>query len=330
MRLHGTIEPMKKPDPTAEALGALAGAQEQSPDARRALLRKHLANRSNWVVAKAAKIAGEVRDEELAPDLVAAFHRLMADPVKHDKGCTALTEIAAALYSIDHYDPELLLAGIRHVQMEGSFGTPADAAVQLRSHCAMGLAQTRHPDAPYELVKLLADPEPGARAGAARAIATLPGDAGALLLRFKALIGDRVSDVLAECFAGLLAAEPERSLEFVAGFVDGDDEEVAEAAILAIGESRMPQGVEWLKQRWERTVHGPIRKTLLLALATARIEPAIEFLLKLLNEENPRSAVEVMSALRIYKHDERVRRAVGDIVDRRKDPTILQAFRGAF
>src|ERR1035438_1913723 len=269
---------MKKSDPTAEALSALAGVHDQTPDARRALLRKHLANRSNWVIAKAAKIAGEVRDEELAPDLVAAFHRLMADPVRLDKGCTALTEIAAALYSLDHYDPEVLLAGIRHVQMEGTFGPPSDAAVQLRSHCAMGLAQTRHPDATYALVKLLADPEPGARAGAARAIGTMTGEAATLLLRFKALIGDRESDVLAECFAGLLAVDAERSLEFVADFADNGDEEVAEAAILAIGESRTPQGVEWLKQRWERTVHGPIRKTLLLALATARIEPAIEFL----------------------------------------------------
>ena len=93
----------------------------------------------------------------------------------------------------------------------------------------MGLAQTHHPDAPYEIVKLLADPEPGARAGAARAIGTLPGEAAALLLRFKALIGDRESDVLAECFASLLIVDPERSLGFVADFADGD-EELAEAA----------------------------------------------------------------------------------------------------
>jgi HEAT repeat protein len=320
---------MKKSDPTAEALAALAGAHEQPAEARRALLRKYLANRSNWVVAKAAKLAGEVRDEDLAMDLVAAFHRLMADAAKLDKGCTALTEIAAALYAIDHHDPEVLLAGIHHVQIEGSFGTPADAAIQLRSFCAMGLAQTHHPDAPYEIVKLLADPEPGARAGAARAIGTLPGDASALLLRFKALIGDRDSDVLGECFTSLLVVDAERSLEFVADFADGD-KDVAEAAILAIGASRTPQGVAWLKQRWERTVHGPMRKTLLLALATARIEPAVEFLLKLLADENPRSAVEVMNVLRIYKHDERVRRAVGEIVDRRREPSIVEAFRREF
>jgi HEAT repeat protein len=321
---------MKKADPTAEALAALTGAQDQPLELRRALLRKHLANRSNWVVAKAAKIAAETRDEELASDLAAAFRRLIADAGKLDKGCTALTEIAAALYSLDHHDPELLLLGIRHVQMEGSFGKFVDAAVQLRSHCAMGLSQTHHPDTGYELVKLLADSEPGARAGAARAIGSMPGDAAALLLRFKVLIGDRESDVLAECFAGLLAVDAERSLEFVAGFAVEADEGVREAAILAIGASRTVSAVEWLKEQWSRSVSGPIRKTLLLALATARIEPAIEFLLKLLSEENPRAAADVMSALRIYKHDERVRRAVGEIVDLRRDPVIVQAFRAAF
>jgi hypothetical protein len=38
----------------------------------------------------------------------------------------------------------------------------------------------------------------------------------------------------------------------------------------------------------------------------------------------------VMNALRIYKHDERVRQAVGEIVDPRRDPSIVQAFRAAF
>src|SRR5579871_5531158 len=88
---------MGKRDPTAEALAALTGAHDLPAEARRDLLRKNLANRSNWVVAKAAKIAGEVRDAGLAADLVAAFHRLMADPEKLDKRCAALTEIAAAI-----------------------------------------------------------------------------------------------------------------------------------------------------------------------------------------------------------------------------------------
>src|SRR5579871_6139391 len=159
---------MGKRDPTAEALAALTGAHDLPAEARRDLLRKNLANRSNWVVAKAAKIAGEVRDAGLAADLVAAFHRLMADPEKLDKRCAALTEIAAALYAIDHHDSEVLIAGIRHVQMEPSIDGPVDVAVRLRAHSAMGLSQTNHPDTAIELVKLLADPKPGARAASDR------------------------------------------------------------------------------------------------------------------------------------------------------------------
>lgn len=320
---------MKKSDPTAEALRTLADARDLPEVERRTLLKKHLANRSNWVVAKAAQIAGEVRDDALAPDLVAAFHRLLVD-AKLDKGCTALTEIAAALYALDHHDPDVWLAGIKHVQMEGSFGPPVDVAVQLRSHAAMGLAQTLHPEAPCELVKLLADHEPRARAGAARAFGCLPGESAKLLLRFKILTGDPSSEVMAECFASLLTVDPEGSVDFVGKCADTDSEEIAEAAILAIGGARTQQAVEWLIRRWENAVFGPMRQTLLLALATARLDTAIAFLLKLLDTENPRTAVEVMSALRIYKHDERVRREVGEIVDRRRERTLVEAFRAEF
>ncbi len=84
---------MKKRDPVVEALDALAelrrGAVSEA-SARR--IGEFLGNRSNLVVAKAAKAAGELRIEALVPDLVAAFERLMADPAKLDKGCAAKPE----------------------------------------------------------------------------------------------------------------------------------------------------------------------------------------------------------------------------------------------
>jgi len=315
---------LAKKDPTADALNSLAGLRDRSEAERRKLIRTHLANKSSWVVVKAAKLAGESRDEAMIPDLVAAFHRLIAGGGKLDKGCTALTEIAAALYALDHRDPEVWFAGIQHVQMEGSFGPPADTAVQLRSHSAMGLAQTHHPGAAIAIVKLLADPEPGARSGAARALASLSGvgvgDAASLLLRFKVLIGDRETDVIAECFAGLLAIDAEVSLDFVAEYADSSDPEISEAAIMALGACRSPAAIEWLKEKWGRTVAGPIRKTLLLALAAARQEAAIEFLLKLLAEENPASAKDVLEALRILQHDERIWMRVTEILEQRRAP----------
>jgi len=313
----------KRPDPTQEALRAINQLRDEPEAVRGPALAKHLANKSNWVVAKAAKVAAELHQHDAIPALVKAFHRLMAGPEQLDKGCMALTEIVAALYTLDHYDSELLLTGIRHVQLEASFGPPTDTAVQLRSHCAAGLAQTHHPDAAFELVRLLADHETGARIGAVRAIGTLPNEAGALLLRFKVLTGDPEAEVIAECFASLLACDPARSIRFVADYCDDTDETIAEAAVLALGDSRLPEAVEALKERWTHFVVGPMKKILLLALATARRESSVEFLLKLLAEENPRSALDVLNAMRIYQHDESVWRSVNEIVQKRGDRALV-------
>src|SRR5579884_470025 len=241
---------MRRADPTEQALNALADLRRSPETADRlAQMRSFLRNRSNLVVAKAAKIAGELRQRELIPDLVAAFDRFMADAPRLDKRCAAVTEIASALYVMDYADAGVYRRGIRHVQMEGSYGPPVDAAVQLRSHCALGLIQTRDPDAVFEVVNLLADREPAARAGAVRAIACLTGDTGALLLRLKIPTGDAEIDVMAECFSGLLRADAERSLAFVAGYLDHPDDTIAEAAILAIGETRSEAAVSVLAEK---------------------------------------------------------------------------------
>ncbi|HEY6248673.1 MAG TPA: hypothetical protein VI685_01865, partial [Candidatus Angelobacter sp.] len=117
---------MKKPDPTEQALDRLSAlrANAGTSGATAQELRAFLKNRSNLVVARAAKIAGELRATELLPDLVAAFHRLMKDPAKMDKGCAATTQIVGALHEMDYTEPEIYLVGIHHVQMEGAFGPP--------------------------------------------------------------------------------------------------------------------------------------------------------------------------------------------------------------
>jgi hypothetical protein len=179
---------LKKPDPVEQALDRLAALKNAAGDpAVAAELTGFLKNRSNLVVAKAAKIAGQARARELVPELVGAFHRLMKDPAKLDKTCAATTEIAGALYEMDYAEPEIYLLGIHHVQMEGSFGPPVDAAAKLRAISALGLARTRHPAALDEIVSLLVDEWPEARIGAVRAMAVNGGPAGALLLKLKIL-----------------------------------------------------------------------------------------------------------------------------------------------
>jgi HEAT repeat protein len=305
---------MRRRDPVEEALDALSELRRQ-PDS--AQLRAFLANRSNLVVAKAAKIAGELRIIELVPDLAAAFHRLMANPAKLDKGCAGTSAIVVALYSMDYDSADVYLKGVRHIQMEPSFGPPVDAAAQLRGDSALGLVRTRHPDALFEVVRLLADKEPRARMGAARAIGSVAGETGELLLLLKVLAGDSEPDVLGECFSGMLACGAERSLSLVRGYLDHEDQAIAEAAILALGASRLAGAIDALREKWGRTAHGPIRKTLLLALATARQDSALEFLLSLVADGDSRVASEVVSALRAYRNDERVRKALEEAIEKR-------------
>jgi HEAT repeat protein len=282
------------------------------------------------VAAKAAKIAGQSRATEVVPELLAAFHRLMKDPSKLDKGCAATTEIIGALHELDYAEPEVYLFGIHHVQMEGSFGPPVDAAAKLRAISAMALARTPHPDAIDEIVSLLVDEWPEARVGAVRALAVNGGPAGALLLKLKILTGESEPDVLAECFSGLLAASPERSLPLIAGFIDSEDVAVAEAALLALGSSRLPKAFELLKATLERTAGGPLRKIVLLAIAMIRSDAAIEFLLALLAECSPAMAKDVMAGLALFRNNEKVRNRVESVVARRNEKSVTEVFSREF
>ncbi len=323
---------MRHPDPVEQALERLSALKHEAenPAAVAEELKTFLKNRSNLIVAKAAKVTCEKRAAGLVPDLAAAFHRFMKDPHKLDKGCAALTEIVAALYELDYLEPEIYLAGIHHVQMEGSFGPPVDAAAKLRGLSALGLARTRHPHALDRIVTLLVDAWPEARLGAVRSLATNGGEAGALLLKLKVLTGENEPDVLAECFAGLLAVAPETSLQLIANYVDSEDPAFADAALFALASSRSPAALDFFKEKWSATRTGPLRKALLLGIATFRSDAAIEFLLLQLRESSTQIAKEVIPALALFRDNERVTAEVEAIVSKRKDKGLEQVFREQF
>ncbi|MGZ4788604.1 MAG: hypothetical protein ACXVZX_08780 [Terriglobales bacterium] len=321
---------MKKADAIEEVLDRLgelrrADNAEAVEDLRRAL--KH---KSNLVVAKAASIVRERRATELIPDLVASYQRFMADPAKLDKRCAAVTEIVSALYEMDFLEPDIYLRGIRHVQLEASYGPPVDEAAKLRAQCALALVRTLHPEAMPRVVDLLADPEPQARIGAIRALAACGGDKGALLLRFKAHVGDRDAEVLGECLAGMLEVDFDHSLELVRKFVDDVDDEIAEVAILTLGQQRRPEAFVVLRDKWEKTVDPVLRKTLLTAMATARLEDATEFLVQLIGDAASATARVVIKVLARFHSDERVREQVQAAVEQRGERKLEEAFRESF
>ena len=320
---------MSKDDPIESALEAVGRLRHAaSPGEVEAELRKYLGNRSNLVVSKAAKIAGELNASTLTPQLVAAFERLMKDPAKLDKRCAALIEIVAALYALDYREPEVYLRGLHHVQMEPSFGKPVDAAAALRGISAQGLLRTRYPLALQEVLPVLLDPEPPARLGAVRAFGTNGGDAGLLLLRFKLLTGDAEPEVLGECFSALLAADG--GLAFVTRFIDGEAVETAEAAIWVLGESRLPAAFEVLKEKWERTTDRDLRKVLAAAMAASRLPEAIEFLCSQLREGGLATANDVLTALAPYAASATTTDSVRAAIEDRGQKSLIESFHQQF
>src|SRR5205807_669519 len=217
-----------------------------------------------------------------------------------------------------------------HVQMEGSYGPPVDVAAKLRAFSALGLARTRHPHALDEVVALLVDAEPQARIGAVRALAANGGEAGALLLQLKVLTADQEPDVTAECFSGLLANASEKLLRFVEKYADAEDPAIAEAAILAIGSSRLPAAFERLQKKWDNSAGADLKRVLLLAMAMTRSDAALAFLVSLLEDSNTQTARHSISALAIYRDNEKIRRSVEDAVSRRGDQNLLEALRREF
>lgn len=299
------------------AIHAIRQAPEKYDLARD--LAPFLGHKSNHVVAAAAATAERLEAGALAPELVQAFERLMRDPAKLDQGCKATIAIVQALVMLEDAAARVFFAGIRHVQKEGSFGPPVDAAAPLRGLCARGLARMGHPDALLECVTLLADPEIPARTGAIRAIADSGRPEGILLLRLKALTGDKEIEVTGECFMALLSLDPAGSVEFVAEFLNSKNEEIAEQAALALGESHLRAAFPVLRDAWEGGGAREYRRMLLTAIALLRNDEAVEFLLVRLRSESSAIAAGVLAALELYKRDDTIRDRIEAIVRARGD-----------
>jgi len=289
-----------------EQLDRLAELRGQPPSPEgRAEAAKCLNSKMNLVAAKAARIAGAWQAAELEPELLAAFDRFMVKPETTDKRCAAKVEILKALCKLEYSSPSVFRRGLQHIQMEPTWGGSVDTAAEVRALGAMGLAQTNYPDALEEIVPLLLDRERDARIGAVRAIGAsgLPG--ASLLLRLKALSGDE-PEVLGECFAALLRAAPAQSLEFVAKSLDHHEEAVAEAAALALGDSRLESAFGALRDAFERSRARP-RRTLLLAIALLRRENAIDYLLDLVQNGESQASADAVAAFAMYEKDPNLR-----------------------
>ncbi len=298
-----------KSDPIQAALAKLDEIPLRTPVGKTAFL-KALSSKYNLVVAKAARIIGTAQWLELSDQLATVCRELIDRGGAGDKGCAALTALCRSLVGMDYDAPELYLRGLRYRQLEPGWGGPSDAAVDVRSICAMGLVNTGYPHKLRELVPLLVDPEWIPRAGAVRAIAAVGSEAASLLLRFKTLSGDAEAEVMSECFTAMLALEAADGVALVTRFAAGAKPEIRESAILALGASRRNDAVEWLCAAAGREWDPDLRKCLMLALSTSRTEPAIEFLLATVAQGSRDAAGNAIEALALHRHDEALQERV--------------------
>jgi HEAT repeat protein len=302
-------------DPLEERLNAVSALRREAPGPELlAKLRAALADPHHLMVARAARVAGDLGLGELEDEMVAAYQRLMADPFKLDKGCSAAKAIVEALLALELDAPAVFRRGLYHRQPEPAFGGPVDVAIELRANCAIGLAGSKLPEVVLELVPLLVDPEERVRHAAARAIAAAARVDSEAVLRLKALVGDEDPDVVAECLGGLMRLSPERSFELVEEFVGHRDPDRRKAAILALGEARHPQAAERLIELWPAEFDRETRRLILLALATSRRAEAFDFLLERIAEGDLAAAVAALDAFATIPRDPQLRGRIDEAI----------------
>jgi HEAT repeat protein len=251
-------------------------------------LRNALANKNNFIAAKAADLVREFNLQELAPDLLKSFERFFENAEKSDPQCWAKNAISRALAAFELQEPDVFLRGMRHIQLEPVYGGRSDTAGTLRATCALALVQCRsltNDDLLAHLVDLLADKDKTVRAEVARAIEQVGSPSASLLLRLRAALANDEPEVLGACYSGILRLEGVSAIPWVSQFLTTGDDAAGEAA-LSIAATHSPQAFDTLQKSLD-TSHDPwFRSVLLSAIALTRQDAAMEFLLELVKSES--------------------------------------------
>ncbi len=312
---------MAKRDRTRIALDKLAEAVEDPHgEPAAAAITKALSARSNLVVAAALAVIHEHELRGFEDAMQAAFADACVDPVERDPGCRTKLGVAKALDALREPADELFLAGARFVQKEPVWGGSQDTAAVLRGSSAMALVHRRHPDALFELARLLADPEREARRLAAEAVA-VNGDAeaGCPLLVLRVGAGEDEPEVLGACFAGLLSLGGRREFEFVVAHLHDRNAIVVESAALALGQERPDGALDALRELVDRSF-AQQRRVAMLAVAMLRSDAAWGYLLEFVGDGGAGVACDAIEALSVYRELGDLRERVRGVIEgRRRD-----------
>jgi HEAT repeat protein len=314
-----------------DKLAAIRGIREELACAEHiAALRASLSDKSNLVVAAAAAIVGERGHVELATELEAAFHRFLVHPAKDDKLCRAKVAVIQALERLEHARPEVFRNAARHVQLEPVWGGQADSAASLRAAALIALGRIGADEDLALLVDSLADPEKEVRIAAAQALTCFEAQTASLLLRLKLRLGDGDPEVLSECFSSLLVIDPRAYLPFVCNFLRPENQAYCEAAVLALGKSRLPEALQELTSCWQRVISTGLREQVLLAISMLRLPAAIDYLLKVVAAESEKDAIAALFALKIHNYDARLQQRIAEILLQKRSPALQARFERDF
>lgn len=284
-------------------------------------LSKFLSDPSAFLVGEAARIVGELELRQLLPDLAAAFERLLSEGAAADRGCHVKKRILKILIELEAEDPRIYYAGLRYVQEEFAVKPPPfDTAGAIRAMCAIALVRFDAPGAVHDVVPLLYDELPEARIGAAEALRGTGDDLCAAILHGKILAGEPDADVVGACHRAMLALSPRRYLPIVgAALAEG-----VEAAALALGESRLPGALDFLKGALP--TNPVIENTILLGIALLRSDEANAYLLELVAEAPEPRAAAALQALALHRHDAKIVEKAREAVTARRSRKLSKVF----
>lgn len=294
-------------------------------------LRQSLTHRNNFLVSKAARLAAEAELTALLPDVLAAFDRFFVDAAKTDPKCWAKEALAKALVKLGHRQRDAYLRGMRHHQMEASWGPPVDSAGALRGTCTHALVDCpglSDADLLTALLEPLTDTDKTVRMEAARAIGNIGGVSAALLMRLRAMLGPALRDqdepeVLGAVYSALLSLEGEAAIPLVAKALEEGDDTAGEAAF-ALADLRSAEALAALQVRLRAGADAWFTSVLLSAIALTRLPEAIDFLLAMIVRD-AREAPEAIEAISRVAPSAELRARVEQAVERADSPRLQKA-----
>jgi HEAT repeat protein len=291
-------------------------------------LRRSLTHSSNFIVSKAAKLIADAELAALLPDILAAYDRFFIDAAKTDPKCWAKEALAKALVKFGHRSKDAYLRGMRHHQMEPSWGPPEDTAGALRGTCTHALVSCpgiSDSDLLTAFLEPFTDTDQTVRMEAARAIGNVGGVSAVLLLRLRALLGNDEPEVLGAVYSTLLDLEGVQAISLVAQYLEAGDDLAAEAAF-ALADMRAPEALAVLLARLRDGADTWFGSVLLSAIALTRLPEAVDFLISLVERDAHEAAAAIEAIGRIAPSEE-IRARVEQAVAQADSPRLRQAFR---